>query len=125
MAQMSRMPVLCASSRRDIGIFRLLGRAAGRPGEHEMRSLSLAALLIAAPVSAVAQQAPAAETQRVATDPTAERAEASMRALLVRMEAAWNRGDFEGYMAGFANPGVVFVSNGRIQNGWQGALEHY
>jgi len=41
------------------------------------------------------------------------------------MEAAWNRGDFRGYMAGFANPGVVFVSNGRVQADWQGTLDHY
>ena len=42
-----------------------------------------------------------------------------------RMEAAWNRGDFRGYMAGFKNPDVVFVSGGRFQAGWQGTLDHY
>ena len=42
-----------------------------------------------------------------------------------RMEAAWNRGDFRGYMAGFKNPGVVFVSRGEIQRDWQGTLDHY
>ena len=41
------------------------------------------------------------------------------------MEAAWNRGDFRGYMEGFENPGVIFVSRGRIQDGWQGTLDHY
>ncbi|WP_294393388.1 nuclear transport factor 2 family protein [uncultured Sphingomonas sp.] len=41
------------------------------------------------------------------------------------MQAAWNRGDFPGYMAGFANPQIVFVSGGRIQDGWQGTLDHY
>jgi len=41
------------------------------------------------------------------------------------MEAAWNRGDFRGYMDGFQNPGVVFVSKGRFQDGWQGTLDHY
>jgi ketosteroid isomerase-like protein len=41
------------------------------------------------------------------------------------MQAAWNRGDFRGYMQGFKNPGVVFVSGGRFQDGWQGTLEHY
>jgi hypothetical protein len=41
------------------------------------------------------------------------------------MEAAWNRGDFRGYMAAFRNPGVVFVSKGRFQQGWQGTLDHY
>ena len=41
------------------------------------------------------------------------------------MEAAWNRGDFRGYMAGFKNPDVVFVSRGAFQQGWQGTLDHY
>ena len=56
---------------------------------------------------------------------TAADDEAAIRAVIASMEAAWNRGDFRGYMAGFANPGVVFVSNGRIQDGWQGTLDHY
>ena len=42
-----------------------------------------------------------------------------------RMEAAWNRGDFRGYMAGFKNPDVVFISGGKFQQGWQGTLDHY
>ncbi len=41
------------------------------------------------------------------------------------MENAWNRGDFRGYMAGFKNPDVVFVSGGKFQQGWQGTLDHY
>ena len=45
--------------------------------------------------------------------------------MISRMEAAWNRGDFSGYMAGFKNPDVVFVSGGKFQDGWQGTLDHY
>jgi len=45
--------------------------------------------------------------------------------VIANMEAAWNRGDFRGYMDGFANPDVVFVSKGRFQQGWQGTLDHY
>ena len=41
------------------------------------------------------------------------------------MQDAWNRGDFRGYMQGFKNPGVIFVSGGRFQDGWQGTLDHY
>ena len=51
--------------------------------------------------------------------------ERDIRALVAAMEAAWNRGDFRGYMSAFENPGVVFVSGGRIQDGWQGTLDHY
>jgi ketosteroid isomerase-like protein len=42
-----------------------------------------------------------------------------------RMEEAWKRGDFRGYMAGFKNPDVVFVSGGKFQQGWRGTLDHY
>jgi uncharacterized protein (TIGR02246 family) len=49
----------------------------------------------------------------------------AIRAVIARMEAAWNRGDFRGYMEGFANPDVVFVSRGQFQKDWQGTLDHY
>jgi len=42
-----------------------------------------------------------------------------------RMEDSWNQGDFRGYMSGFKNPDVVFVSGGKFQQGWQGTLDHY
>ena len=68
----------------------------------------LAFLLVASPASATPTQDRAAILRTVA-----------------RMEASWNRGDFKGYMAGFQNPGVVFVSGGKFQDGWQGTLDHY
>jgi ketosteroid isomerase-like protein len=46
-------------------------------------------------------------------------------ATIHRMEDSWNRGDFAGYMAGFKNPDVIFVSGGKFQDGWQGTLDHY
>lgn len=49
----------------------------------------------------------------------------AIRTVISDMQAAWNRGDFHGYMAGFANPDVVFVSRGRIQKDWQATLDHY
>lgn len=49
----------------------------------------------------------------------------AIRAVIETMEAAWNRGDFRGYMEGFANPDVIFVSRGRIQKDWQATLDHY
>jgi uncharacterized protein (TIGR02246 family) len=50
---------------------------------------------------------------------------AAILQVVADMEAAWNRSDFKGYMAGFRNPGVIFVSGGKIQDGWQGTLDHY
>ena len=58
-----------------------------------------------------------------ASDPAAD--ERAIRQVIANMEAAWNRGDFRGYMAGFENPGVVFVSRGQFQRDWQGTLDHY
>lgn len=56
-------------------------------------------------------------------DEAAEKA--AILKVVADMEAAWNRSDFAGYMAGFRNPGVIFVSGGKIQDGWQGTLDHY
>ena len=64
-----------------------------------------------------------ASAPTVAATPEAERA--AILETILRMEAAWNRGDFPGYMAGFKNPEVVFVSGGKFQDGWQGTLDHY
>jgi uncharacterized protein (TIGR02246 family) len=55
----------------------------------------------------------------------AEAEKAAIRQVITNMEAAWNRGDFRGYMAGFKKPDVVFVSKGRFQRDWQGTLNHY
>jgi uncharacterized protein (TIGR02246 family) len=51
--------------------------------------------------------------------------ERAIRQVIAEMEAAWNRGDFPGYMRGFKNPDVVFVSRGEFQRDWQGTLDHY
>lgn len=58
-----------------------------------------------------------------AASPQADRA--AILNTIHRMESAWNNGDFRGYMAGFKNPDVVFVSGGKFQAGWQGTLDHY
>lgn len=58
-----------------------------------------------------------------AATPQADRA--AILGTIHQMEDAWNRGDFRGYMAGFKNPDVIFVSGGKFQEGWQGTLDHY
>ena len=75
--------------------------------------MKLAAAFIA--MAVVAAPAPAS--------PKSERA--AILSVIGQMEAAWNRGDFRGYMAGFKDPDVVFVSGGKFQQGWQGTLDHY
>ena len=59
----------------------------------------------------------------VQASPASERA--AILSVVHRMENAWNRGDFRGYMAAFENPDVVFVSGGKFQQGWRGTLDHY
>ena len=66
---------------------------------------------------AIALSAPAAAS------PRSDRA--AILHTVAAVEAAWNRGDFRGYMAGFKNPDMVFVSGGKYQDGWQGTLDHY
>lgn len=85
--------------------------------------LTAFAVLVLAAVAPLAAAAPASASSADAFNPEAEKA--AIRQLIARMEAAWNRGDFRGYMEGFANPDVIFVSRGQFQKDWQGTLDHY
>lgn len=84
--------------------------------KHVIFALCLGLATLAAPA-----QAPAAPIS--ATRANTERA--AILGVIARMEAAWNRSDFRGYMWGFQNPGVVFVSGGKFRDGWQGSLDQY
>ena len=77
-------------------------------------------LLLAVVASSVLLPAPA---RAAAVGGDAEKQ--SILALVSRMESAWNRGDFKGYMDGFANPDVIFISRGEYQKDWQATLDHY
>lgn len=51
---------------------------------------------------------------------------AAVRAVLDAQVAAWNRGDIEGFMDGYArSAGTVFVSGDNVTRGWQTVLERY
>jgi uncharacterized protein (TIGR02246 family) len=51
---------------------------------------------------------------------------AGIRAVLEAQAAAWNRGDLEKYMDGYARSAdTVFVSGDRVTRGWQTVLERY
>jgi uncharacterized protein (TIGR02246 family) len=90
-------------------------------------ALPLLALAISAccPAPAAAPAAPdaAAINWVEVIDSATEKDE--IRAVVAGMEAAWNKGDFAGYMAAFQNPDVVFVSKCEVQKDWQGTLDHY
>jgi beta-aspartyl-peptidase (threonine type) len=53
-------------------------------------------------------------------------ADAAVRTVLSRQVEAWNRGDLEGFMAGYWNsPDLVFQSGATITRGWQATRERY
>ncbi|OYT73629.1 MAG: DUF4440 domain-containing protein [Chloracidobacterium sp. CP2_5A] len=50
----------------------------------------------------------------------------AVRALLDRQVAAWNRGDLEGFMAGYwQSPELTFVSGTTVTKGWDATLARY
>jgi ketosteroid isomerase-like protein len=100
------------------------------------RDIKFAVLLIAVPLvlsvlggdvwGATSASTAASAVAPPTCEPVAPEAEkAAILKVIAFMEAAWNRGDFRGYMRGFKNPDVIFVSGGRFQDGWQGTLDHY
>jgi uncharacterized protein (TIGR02246 family) len=61
-----------------------------------------------------------------AAEPTAADPRAAVRALLDAQVEAWNRGDLEGFMAGYwRSPELVFCSGATVTKGWDATLERY
>lgn len=55
-----------------------------------------------------------------------EAAAKAIRAVLDAQRDAWNRGDIQGYMEGYArSDDTVFVSGDNVTHGWQTVLERY
>lgn len=56
----------------------------------------------------------------------AEQIEVSVLAVMMNQAAAWNRGDIEGFMAGYwRSDALVFVSGDKVTRGWQATLSNY
>jgi beta-aspartyl-peptidase (threonine type) len=50
----------------------------------------------------------------------------AVRQVLLDQQAAWNRGDLEGFMAGYwRSPKLTFFGGGTEKRGWDAALERY
>ena len=50
----------------------------------------------------------------------------AIRGVIAAQAAAWNRGDLDGYMAGYAHsPELVFTSGGNIRHGYDETLAKY
>ena len=55
-----------------------------------------------------------------------ERMQREVRAVMDAQVAAWNRGDIEGFMRGYAeSPDTTFVSGDTVTRGWQTVLDRY
>ena len=77
-----------------------------------------ALVAVAAVVSGYQKAAPRSQKE--------DRDAAAVRAVLDAQAAAWNRGDVEGYMEGYAKEeATTFVSGGTVTRGWQTVLERY
>jgi ketosteroid isomerase-like protein len=61
-----------------------------------------------------------------AADDSTQSVRSAVERVIHAQQDAWNRGDLEGFMAGYWNsPDLTFFSRGQATAGWQGALEHY
>jgi ketosteroid isomerase-like protein len=85
-----------------------------------LRQPAVLILLFASIASALGQPAPQTKSRRGA------KTEAAIRAVLDAQRDAWNRGDIEGYMDGYArSPQTEFVGGDGISRGWQTVLDRY
>jgi uncharacterized protein (TIGR02246 family) len=120
-----------ASPRRNIlfvgALLSVLGASVAAAGGAAAESAVGAAAPVPAsaskPASAPASVGAPASPPCAAVNADAEKA--AILKVITAMQDAWNRGDFRGYMQGFRNPDVIFVSGGKFQDGWQGTLDHY
>jgi beta-aspartyl-peptidase (threonine type) len=53
-------------------------------------------------------------------------ADQAIRQVLTDQAAAWNRGDLDGFMAGYwRDPNLTFFSEGTVTRGWDATIERY
>ena len=62
----------------------------------------------------------------LASAATKENAAAEIRAVMSAQVAAWNRGDIDGFMDGYARSSATeFVSGDKLTRGWQTVRDRY
>ena len=82
--------------------------------------LSTAVLLVVIPSLSVSAQHSSKPTKRP------DRTTTAIRAVLDAQIEAWNRGDIEGYMAGYwRSHETVFISGDSLTRGWETVLNRY
>ena len=84
------------------------------------RVLTAASLFLLLITASAFSQGKAKTNQRFAKD------EAAIKAVLDAQCAAWNRGDIEGFMAGYErSEKTIFVGSDDVTRGWQTVLDRY
>jgi uncharacterized protein (TIGR02246 family) len=85
---------------------------------HVRSAIAVSVLVLGAAGTGGAHDAPGAKTVATSTS--------EVRAVLDKQVEAWNRGDLEGFMAGYWNsPDLVFQSGATLTRGWQQTRERY
>jgi ketosteroid isomerase-like protein len=85
-----------------------------------LRQLAIVVLFLASVPSVLGQPAAQTKSRRGA------KSESSIRSVLEAQREAWNRGDIEGYMDGYARSAKTeFVGGDSISRGWQTVLDRY
>jgi ketosteroid isomerase-like protein len=83
------------------------------------RNLIAVAVMLVLPLTLTAQNSskPNKRDDKTAT---------AIRTVLETQSEAWNRGDIEGYMAGYwRSPETIFISGDSVTRGWQTVLDRY
>jgi beta-aspartyl-peptidase (threonine type) len=90
-----------------------------RPRGEVIHALIVVAVLAGGFLSEYAEAAATME-ERSAKD------EAEIRAVMAAQVSAWNRGDIDGFMSGYARSDATeFVSGDKLTRGWQTARDRY
>src|SRR2546423_1856643 len=94
------------------------------------RTLVFVVVILLTAVGLCAKQTAFAQAARAPVPPKTSGRDAKIiamvRAVLDAQVAAWNRGDIEGFMDGYARSGsTVFVSGDTVTHGWQTVLDRY
>ncbi len=86
--------------------------------ENPMKKLVVIALLAFLQISISAQTAKMSKSD--------EKSAAAIRQVMEDQDAAWNRGDIDGFMQGYwKSEQLIFVSSKDVTRGWQGAIDRY
>jgi len=87
---------------------------------------ALASVAWLVPLAVVAGLAPHASTAGAAAGAGSEKASAEIRGVLMEQQAAWNRGDLDGFLMGYQrSDATAFAGTQGIVRGWDGLRERY